>query len=90
MLVLQYRMRLMNECRTGLAPCSVWYNNLCLTKKIPRNIDSTKLDSDQRTVDFREEQTSVTHALSWLSPWTPVSMVTTLGVYQEDKVDTWT
>lgn len=76
----------MNECRTGLETYYVLYNNLWLTSEIFTGINSTKLNSDQGTVDFREKQASVTHALSRLSPWTPVSMVTILRVYQEDKV----
>lgn len=78
-LVLQYWMRLMNECRTGL----VMFKHLWLTRKVPTHIN---LIRGQWV--FREEQ-SVTHALSRLSPWTPVSMATTLGVYHEDKAETW-
>ncbi len=42
----------MNECRTGLEPYNVQYNNLWLTMKMLTDINSTKLNSDQRTVDF--------------------------------------
>lgn len=77
----------MNECRSGLEPAHVLVQSPAADQK---NTSRYKLNSDQRTADFGEEQTSVTHTLSRLSPWTPVSMVTTLGVYREDKEETWT
>lgn len=71
---------------TMLEEISEWQQRNVNRKAATQKAETLTVIRGQRLSEMSTK--SVTHALLRLFLWAPVSMVTTLGVYHEDKVET--